>query len=99
MKEKFIFDSKKKNKKIKLFSQYDGIANKEMLDGVNIQIFSNKEILIDGCNKVADFSAEYLKLKITKGYLIIYGTDFNIINFEGKIIDVLGNINSLEFCM
>ena len=99
MKEKFIFDSKKKNKKIKLFSQYDGIANKEMLDGVNIQIFSNKEILIDGCDKVADFSAEYLKLKITKGYLIIYGTDFNIINFEGKIIDVLGNINSLEFCM
>lgn len=99
MREKFVFDSKKKNKKIKLFSTSDGIVNREMLGGANIQIFSNREIIIDGCNKVADFNAEYLKLKITKGYLIIYGKDFNIINFEGKIIDIKGNIFSLEFCV
>lgn len=98
MKEKFVFDSKKKDKKINLLFGSDNTVNKAMLNGANIQMFSNREIIIDGCSKVSDFTNDYLKLKILKGYLIINGTDFNITNFEGNIIDIKGNISSLEFC-
>ncbi len=99
MGKKFVFDSKKKNKKINLLLTSGDSINKEMLNGANIQMFSNKEIIVDGCDKVSDFNSDYLKLKITKGYLIIYGKNFNIVNFEGRIIDVVGAISSVEFCL
>ncbi|MBQ8203147.1 MAG: YabP/YqfC family sporulation protein [Clostridia bacterium] len=92
-----MFESKKKGNKFNFFMP-DAI-NKEMLSGANIQLFSNKEIIVDGCSKVSDFNADYLKLKITKGYLIINGNNFNIVNFEEGIIDVTGDISSLEFCL
>ncbi len=97
MAKKFVFNSKNK-KKIDLGVGRNELLNKEMLTGSNIQIFSNNEIIIDGCKKVVDFNNDYIKLKLSNGYLLIFGSKFIIQNFEEKNIDIVGVINSIEFC-
>ncbi len=93
MGKKFVFNTKTK-KRINL-----GLGdNKAMISGSNIQIFSDSEIIVDGCKKVIDFNDEYIKLKLSNGYLLIFGSNFMIQSFEEKIIDIIGIINSLEFC-
>ncbi len=97
MGKKFIFNSKNK-KRINFAMGESRIINKEMLTGSNIQIFSDSEIIVDGCKKVIDFNNDYIKLKLSNGYLLIFGTKFVIQSFEENIIDIIGVINSVEFC-
>ena len=93
LKRDIKFVSKKENK-IKLLDKED------LLDGESrIEMYSNKQIVVDGCMGVLEFSDDFIKLKLKKGNAIIYGNGLNINGFEEKIITVSGSLQSIEFCI
>lgn len=95
MAEKYKFISKKKKERISLI----GNVNNTGIKSPRIEIFSNKEIIIDGCNGVCEYGNDYLRLSIGKGAVILNGSDFDILFFENDLITVKGNISSIEFCV
>lgn len=95
MSKRFKFISKKKKGKFNLF----GIENNNEIGGAHIELFSNKEISIDGCCGVFDYAEDYIRLNIGKGSVMLCGKNFDIVYFENQQITVKGNISSLEFCV
>ncbi len=93
MKKDIKFITKKKQK-IKFYEEefaYGGDFRAEML--------SNKEISVEGCTGVLEFSDCYIKLKIKSGTLDIYGVSLKINGYEEKTLTVTGEIKSVEFCV
>ena len=93
MKNDCKFVSPKGKPKIKL-------SGKEMFfSNSRIEVFSNKELILEGCLGVLQFNNEYIKLSLKGGCMILYGKDFDISGFSEKTITVRGVINSIEFCL
>lgn len=93
---KFVFKSAKKNK-FNFTEDLDEVLNAQLISGAHTEIFSNKKIIIEGCNGIIEYQSEYLKLKLKKGFLAIMGTNFLITNFNDEKITIKGNIASIEF--
>lgn len=64
-----------------------------------IEIFSNRELILEGCSGVLQFNDDYIKLALKSGNLILYGKGFDISGFSEKTITVRGFIESVEFCL
>ena len=72
--------------------------NEESINNsAHIEIFGNNRVSVDGCLGVYEYRDTYLKLRLTKGSLIIVGSEFNITYFENRLISVKGKIASVEF--
>ena len=89
---KFKFKTAKK--KEKLFRYNEQIKK---ITGTGIEILSNKEISIDGCKGISEYNDEYIKIKISEGYIVLFGSQFSIPVFDGPLITVSGKISSIEF--
>lgn len=96
MGKKLKIEKNRKMEKWKIFS----IAKeeKDLTISPNIEMLGNREIIIDGCEGVFEYSDSYIKIKIKKGVLILYGRDLNIVCFENSLISLKGKIETLEFC-
>ena len=90
-------EKSKKREKLNLFGS-EKVFDTDILKGSHTEIFSNSRIVIEGCLGVYEYNDCYLKLKLTKGALIVSGRDFDISTFEMGTITVNGKITSLEFC-
>ena len=88
MSKKFKFKSEKPREKWRIFGCGD-----------EIELFGNREITVEGCVGVLEYSDTYLKLRLPRGALILCGGSFDIVTFEGTAITVRGSISSLEFCV
>lgn len=95
---KFKFKSARNNKKINLIECKNDIFDNERLRGAHIEIFSNKEIIIDGCFGIYEYSECYVKLNLCKGALAINGSMINVQSFENDMITLKGTFSSIEFC-
>ena len=95
---KFKFKSAKKNK-FNFIKDQDEILNSEIIKGAHTEIFSNKKVILEGCQSIVDYQSDYLKLKLKKGFLNIFGTNFLITDFDNEKIVIKGNIVSIEFCV
>ena len=93
--KKFKFHSKRKKEKINLSGSEKNISFR----GVHIELFSNNEVIIEGCIGVMDYGNDYLKLNIGKGSVLLCGSNFDIVYFENSLLSVKGTISSLEFCI
>lgn len=93
---KFKFKSARKNK-FNFTVDKEDVLSTQMIKGAHTEIFSNKKLIIEGCQGIVDYQNDYLKLKLKKGFLNIMGTDFLITSFEEEKIVVNGNIISVEF--
>lgn len=94
---KFRFTTAKKKKSLKLFCYNEAIEQTKKISGAKIETLSNREITIDGCRGIMEYSDTYLRLKIVGGYLIISGNKFDIPVYDGPVITVTGFIKSIEF--
>ena len=74
-------------------------ANEILTFKSRIEVFSNKELILEGCLGVTQFNDNYVKLALKGGNLILYGKNFDISGFSEKTITVRGVIESLEFCI
>ncbi len=97
MGKKFRFKSKKK-KRINFIEQADFDDSFEYIKSYRVEILSNDEMLVEGCRKILDYNSDYIKLKLEKTSLIVFGRDFKVISFEDRQIKISGTIISLEFC-
>lgn len=96
MANKFKFKSKHKTPRINFGTRQETSEN--IISG-HIELFSNKEISIEGCKGVLEYKDNYIKLKLNKGSIVICGENFDISYFEEKNILVKGKIDSIEFCI
>ena len=67
--------------------------------GVHAELFSNKEVIIDGIRGVLEYSDLYIKLNIGKGTLDIYGSELEISALNAEGIVICGKIEKIEFCI
>lgn len=95
---KFKFTSTKKHK-LNLTDDKNEIISSDISLGVHIEMFLNKNIIIEGCKSINDYRENYIKLKIKKGFIVISGTDFIIASFNNEVIIIKGNIITIEFCV
>lgn len=96
---RFIFPSNKNKHKLNLFENPDDFYDNEIIKGAQIQLFSNRRIIVDGCHGVFEYADDFIRLSLGKGSLLLFGKDFDILAFEGRLITVKGNITSIEFCV
>ena len=95
---KFKFESKKKNK-FNFITNKEEILNSDIMNGAHLELFSNKKIIIEGCQNILDYQDEYIKLKLNKGFFNIIGSNFLITTFNDEKIIIKGIIISIEFCV
>ena len=69
---KFKFKSKKKNK-FNFITNKEEILKSDIMNGAHLELFSNKKIIIEGCQNILDYQDEYIKLKLNKGFFNIIG--------------------------
>ena len=91
--------SKGEKKKQRWNLRVGTMENANRLLGSRIEMFSNREISVEGCEGVLEYNDCYLKLNLNKGALIIFGSEMDITAFEGRSITVSGKISSIEFCV
>lgn len=99
MAKKLKFEKQKKREKWNIFNTSSQLFDKDLISGAHIELFSNNQIVVDGCLGVFEYNDIYLKIKLSSGALIINGSGFDIVAFENKMITVKGKINSVEFCV
>lgn len=99
MSKKLKIEKSKKKQKWRLIDYTETVFEKDMLCGAHTEIFGNNKITIEGCYGVFEYKDTYLKLKLSKGSLILCGSDFEIVFFEQHLITIKGKISSLEFCV
>lgn len=99
MGKKLKIERSKRKEKWNLFRLNDAVLDDDLIKGPHIELFCNNQAVIDGCLGVYEYNDTYLKLRLTKGALVLCGTDFDIVTFENKMITVKGKITSLEFCL
>ena len=68
----------------------------ETLKG-NIELYGNKQVIIEGAKGVVDYSEDFLKIDLGNICLKITGTNLVIESFIYEQVDVKGEIVALEF--
>ena len=63
----------------------------------NIELYGNKQIIIDGAKGVIDYSEDFLKIDLGNICLKISGRNLVIESFIYEQIDVKGEIVTVEF--
>ncbi|MBO7179501.1 MAG: YabP/YqfC family sporulation protein [Clostridia bacterium] len=63
----------------------------------NIELYGNKQIIVEGCKGVVDYCEDFLKLDLGKIALKITGRDLVIESYIYEQIDLKGEIVSVEF--
>ncbi len=99
MSRKINIEIGKKKEKARLFKTADELLQSKVIKGTHIELFSNKEMILEGCAGVYEYTDCYIRLNVGKGSLILNGSDFDISSFEEKTIVLKGNISSIEFCV
>lgn len=64
----------------------------------HIELFSNEEITVEGCRGILDYNEQYIKLRLIKGGVILFGDTLLVTFFENSTIRIKGKISALEFC-
>ena len=63
----------------------------------NIELFGNKQIIVDGCKGVIDYNEDFLKLDLGKIVLKVTGRNLVIDFYIYEQVDLKGEIVSVEF--
>ncbi len=99
MGKKLKIERSEKSTKWNLFKMDSAILDNDLIKGPHIELFYNNRAVVEGCIGVYEYNDTYLKLRLSKGALILNGEAFDILTFEDKTMTVKGKINSLEFCL
>ena len=77
----------------------DKSQSPSFLSTSRIEILGNNILTLEGCHGVIEYTDTYIKLRLSKGYLILCGNEFYITLFENKLISINGSFSSVEFCV
>ena len=98
MSKKIKLNRAKSKEKLKLF----GIAFKNINDPFSklaqISLKGNREVIIDGCYGIIEYTDCLISVNIGGGTLKFIGVDFTVSDYSDSNIIVQGIIKSIEFC-
>ena len=70
----------------------------EVVEGSShFEVFGNREIIIDGCKGILDYSENEIKVSTLKYGVAVIGSELSIKNYNGDSISIEGYIKSVEF--
>lgn len=98
MAERLKIEKSKQKSKWNIFA-IENINKTQMIIGPRTEIIGNQSITVEGCLGVLEYKSSYIKLRLSKGALILCGSKFDITFFENRLITVKGEISSIEFCI
>lgn len=70
-----------------------------IIGGAHIELFSNREMVVDGCKGIMEYSDSRICLNIGKGSLTICGSDLQLTSLGLDNAVISGTIVNVEFCM
>ena len=98
MSKKIKLGRRKVKEKLKLFGAALQISDDPFSKLAEINLKGNREIIIDGCYGIIEYSDCLISVNIGKSTLKIMGFDFSISDYSDSNITVRGNIKNIEFC-
>lgn len=84
----------KKDAKLKNLTVPSGLFE----NGAHIELFSNKEAVIDGIKGVLEYTDCYIKLNMGRGTVEFFGTKLELSSLDINGLTISGNISKIEFC-
>ena len=64
-----------------------------------LEMISNRELNVEGCKGVAEYTDVFISLRLKKGMLNVAGRNLDVSLFEEDNICIKGIISSVEFCV
>lgn len=98
MSKKYKIEKNSKKSKWNL-SASDKPQSPNFLSTSRIEMIGNNILTLEGCHGVIEYTDAYIKLRLSKGYLILCGNMLDITIFENKLISIKGSFSSVEFCV
>ena len=87
---------KARNAKIILNQKYPDIAALDVTE-CRLELRFNREIIIDGCKGVIDYSDQRISLNAEKGIIIIEGVNLSLQTFEDSYAVIVGTFTNIGF--
>lgn len=98
MSKKIKLNKPKVKEKLKLFGAAIQVSSDPFENLSQINLKGNREIIIDGCYGIVEYSDCLISINIGKSTLKLMGFDFSILDYTDSNIIIRGNIKSIEFC-
>ncbi len=67
--------------------------------GAHIELFSNREALIEGIKGVIEYNDCFIKLNIGRGTVEFWGNNMEISSLDCGELAINGKITKIEFCV
>ena len=67
--------------------------------GVKIEVYSNKEAIIEGCKGIIEYNEEYIKINIGRGSVVFTGKELYAYSYFCETLVIKGRINNIEYCV
>ena len=99
MTKKLKIPTNKRRERLYLFKFEDEKPENQIEIKSHIELFSNREITVERCLGILDYNSDYIKLRLAKGNVILFGNGLYVSSFETNTIRIKGEIRSLEFCV
>ena len=99
MARKLKIPTSKKREKLYLFTFENENMQKQIDVKSHIELFSNREITVECCQGILDYNSDYIKLRLAKGNVILFGKSLYVSSFEANTIRIKGELHSIEFCV
>lgn len=87
---------KARNAKIILNQKYPDIAALDVTE-CRLELRFNREIIIDGCKGVIDYSDQRISVNAEKGIVIIEGTGLCLQSFDEHCAVIVGTFTNIQF--
>ena len=86
--------------KLSIIKRNMNFLKQDMLpSGVKVEVFSNKEAIIEGCKGIMEYNEEYIKLNIGCGSIVFTGKGLFAYSYFCETLVIKGRINNIEYCV
>ena len=89
--------NKEKHAAFKNFISALGLPKQALLHQDHLEITGRNELIIDNAKGILDYEAEYIRLLLPDGHMIVQGKSLRVDMFVEKTIIIRGEIVSLTF--
>lgn len=98
MSKKIKLNKRKAKEKFKLFGAAIQMTSDPFSKLAQINLKGNREMIVDGCYGIEEYSDCLISINIGNSTLKIIGFDFSISDYSESNITVKGIIKNIEFC-
>lgn len=96
MGKKIITGIKRKGEKIK-FLAFGDEPQISVANTPQITLSGNKQVQIEGCSGIIDYTETIMKISIKKGFITFIGKGFRVVSFFDNQILFTGEVASIEY--